>query len=153
MTRRLDKATLEPAIRRLSAQGHYKAEIARMVGCSPPYVTKILGKGVGPHGSSIPTDGYPTRKAAIIGMHDRGMSHAEIAAKLGKTPQYIKGVLCEARRTLRNRRDAIIVHSLTLEKLKEAAEKRNLGLKELCVAMIEKIAQDDLADAIMGDAA
>lgn len=149
--------SVRSAIVALHKTGMKPVEISRQLKCDYSYALRVIRietPDAAPKNthSRKPTLGYPSRKDAILALHDQGKRTADIALMLGKSQSYVAGVLSEAARTRRNLPDHVVIGLNTLNALRPAAVRRGMTPKELCQRLIEVIAADgDLVRAVLDD--
>lgn len=106
--------------------------------------------------NAIPTLGYPTRTAACLALEAEGLSSAEIGARVGIPATTVSALLCSARRIgeARSAPDACkSVHFpiRLLQQLQPAARKRRVSRETLAWMIVDRVAEDDLYDAVLDD--
>jgi DNA-binding CsgD family transcriptional regulator len=143
------------AILRLAREGMRAPQIARELRCNENYARKVLryNRPSGQSSFSKPTLGYPTRRDAIINLHQQGKTRREIADLINISMGYVSAVLSEAGCTKRHFYNLIPIDADVLAMIQPEADRRNMPVKELVKTLIVKTAQDGLVNAIMDDAA
>ncbi len=106
--------------------------------------------------NAIPTLGYPTRTAACVALEAEGLTSAQIGARVGIPATTVAALLCSARRfsDARSAPDACkSVHFpiRLLQQLQPAARKRRVSRETLAWMIVERVAEDDLIDAVLDD--
>ncbi len=99
---------------------------------------------------TTPILGYPSIAAACRALSAEGLTPVEIGERVGRSPLYVNTVLNSAWHSIGHRK-------LTLPfKLSKALAKegqaRGLDVAELAVALLDTIAENDLFEALLGEA-
>lgn len=104
-----------------------------------------------------PCLGYPSRTAAVLALRDKGMTQLAIAEKIGIAPGTVSALECSARRWAGARVGnpdvcrAVLVPLGVLQRFAPAARTRGLRRETLAAMILEKVADDDLVNAVLDD--
>lgn len=107
--------------------------------------------------SAIPTLGYPTRSAAVMGLREQGRTTREIAAALGVEAKTVTALEHSAGRATRRPRPAeemgrtIVFPVDVLDSLHPAAAKRGVHVNALARRIVEEVVDAGLVDAVLDD--
>lgn len=98
-------------------------------------------------GRKIPTLGYPSRSEAAKALHKQGLSHHEIAERIGVGESSVGNLLCW--QPVGPRR--LILPPALARALEPAAEARGVTVPELASRLLERTTAEQLIDAILDD--
>lgn len=105
---------------------------------------------------SIPTAGYPTRKAAVMALKKQRLSHGSIAKALSLSSRLVSAIACDQgwRRPRRwsDLSRTVCVPSEITDALKPHAEKRGIHPNELMRLILAATVEGGIVDAVLDDA-
>lgn len=109
---------------------------------------------------SKPTNGYPSRTAAVVAMRGQGVRDSVIAQRLGIEPKTVSALAISAERKAARRatetgwnppRSALILPEDVKRRLRKAAVVRGVSVYQLALTIVEIAATNGLVDAILDD--
>jgi hypothetical protein len=105
----------------------------------------------------VPTLGYKSKSQAAVALNDRGISHREIAQRVGVAVAAVGALINSGKRAKRpcTRGGALEVRSMlggdTITVLQQAAEARGTTIAIITARLLTFAARDNLIDAILDD--
>jgi hypothetical protein len=104
----------------------------------------------------IPCLGYRSRTQAAIALRERGLTHSQIAARIGVAAPAVGGLIANgklARPIARSGATWVraMLGSDTVATLQRAAEQRGTSIALLAARILTQAARDGLIDAILDD--
>lgn len=96
--------------------------------------------------SAVPTNGHPSRIAAINALKKQGLGPTKIGRQIGLSGRQV-GHLMQS-----NRRAVVNFPRDTLEMLRPYAKKRRMSVSGLAIAIVFAAVDDGMVDAILDDA-
>lgn len=109
---------------------------------------------------SQPTHGYPSRTAAVVAWREQGVPTRVIAQRLGIENKTVSALMISAERKATRRatetnwnppRSALILPEDVKRYLRKPALARGVSVYQLALTIVEIVARDGLADAILDD--
>lgn len=98
----------------------------------------------------IPTLGYPTRTAAVAGLHAQGKSFPEIAELVGITIKQAQNLYYDAK-NWRYERTKVHLRRDILAELAPEARLRGINSHELAERILSAVANSNLVNAVLDD--
>lgn len=95
----------------------------------------------------VPTLGYPTRTAAVLALRAQGKSNQDIARAAGISTNHVAQIYSMSVRQT----TLVRVSRGTLERLRPLADKRRVAVEVLAQQIIETVAAENLAEAVLDD--
>lgn len=97
-----------------------------------------------------PVLGYPSLTAACEALADQGLEAYEIAQKVNRTPARVQRLLAAGKKRCGDRK--ILLTRDSISSLQDEAARRALSVDVLATELLERICEDDLFDALLGEA-
>jgi DNA-binding NarL/FixJ family response regulator len=109
--------------------------------------------------SAQPCLGYPSRSAAVIGLRAEGLPDREIARRIGIEPKTVSALAISAERKIARQdavgwspsRSSLILPLDVQQRLRKAAAARQVSVYQLALTIVEIVATNGLADAVLDD--